>query len=327
MVSLSQEIWGKIGDEKITRYTLSGKDLSVSVINFGATVQRIVYRGMDMIISLPEAELYSRYSMACIGAVVGRYAGRVSGGKFCIDGRDYQLSRNRDGNHLHGGFNGLGSRIWTGESTENGVRFSLLSPDGEEGYPGNLNVSVTYSIIDGSSLSIEYEAFCDMDTILNLTSHCYFGPNGVDPAPPSQNNPPENRDVELMIRADRILALRDELPTGRLIPVDGTRFDFRSPERLSVRCGNQGFDNTFVLSPHSPEQPVASARGLKSGVRIDCFTDQPGAQLFVLGASGDVFALETQHFPDSPNHPEFPDTILRAGDTFRSGTVYRFSHE
>ena len=334
---ITEENWGKIAKNKtVSRYTLSNGELSVSLINFGATVQRIVYRGKDMIFSLPEAKLYQKFSFGCIGAVVGRYAGRIAGGSFTLDGVEYRLTRNLNGNHLHGGKHGFNTKLW--ESSVIGddcVKFTILSPDGDEGYPGNLNVSVLYRITDDNRLTVTYEAVSDRDTIVNLTSHCYFNPNGVDLSSPrnQKNDAPDNRDVELMIKADSTVELRGEIPTGRLLTVDGTVFDFRTARRLVVCAESEpdesfnGYDHTFVLCQHPTEQPVAVAKGLKSGVTIECFTDQPALQLFTMGNPGSAFAMETQHLPDSPNHPEFPSTVLRAGEVFRSETAYRFSCE
>jgi Galactose mutarotase and related enzymes len=337
MVNLSKEPWGTIDGREMTKYTMVRGDLSVSLINLGAAVQRIVYRGMDMIVSLPEAALYDKFRVACIGATVGRYAGRIADGKIVLDGKEYRLTQNPDGNHLHGGKKGFNTRIWNGEIVESGngsVRFTLLSPDGEEGYPGSLMVSVTYSVTDDCGLCIEYEARSDKDTVLNLTNHCYFNPNGLgETFPEHRDDQPDNSDVALMIRADRVLECNEGgIPTGMMLPVDGTPFDFRDARRLKVDIQEfpgepfSGYDHTFVLKPHDPFQPVAVAEGLKSGVRIEFLTDQPGAQLFSLGNPGSVFALEMQHYPDSPNHPAFPTTMLRAGEVFRSKTIYRFSN-
>ena len=334
---ITEENWGKIAKNKtVSRYTLSNGELSVSVINFGATVQRIVYRGQEMIFSLPEARLYQKFSFGCIGAVVGRYAGRIAGGRFTLDGKEYRLTRNLKGNHLHGGRHGFNTKLWESRVIGNDcVEFTLLSPDGEEGYPGNLNVSVSYHVTDDNSLTVSYEAHSDRDTVINLTNHCYFNPNGVDSTFPKkqESDEPDNRDVSLMIDADRIVELNGEIPTGRLLPVEGTVFDFRTPRKLAVMAENlpdesfSGYDHTFALNHCDPEQPIAVARGLRSNITIKIFTDQPAVQLFTMGNPGNAFALETQHFPDSPNHPEFPSTVLRAGESFRSRTVYRFSYE
>ena len=328
---ITKENWGSIsGNRTVKRYTLSNGELSVSVLDFGATVQRIVYRGLDMVVSLPKPKLYEKYSLGCIGATVGRYAGRIAGGRCIIDGSEYRLTQNQKGNDLHGGAEGFHTRLWNSRiipSEEGGgVEFTLLSPDGDEGYPGNLNVCVTYRVTDDNGLEILFTASSDKDTIINLTNHSYFNPNGIDNTPSPKS---DNRTVELTVNADRVVELCGEIPTGELLAVEGTPFDFRTPRLLAgaLRELPDGYDHTFVFNRHEPEQPVAVAKGLKSGMTIEFFTDQPGAQLFTMGNPGTAFAFEAQHFPDSPNHPAFPSTVLRAGELFSSRTVYRFSHE
>ncbi|MBQ4397414.1 MAG: galactose mutarotase [Clostridia bacterium] len=342
MSGIRREVWGhtRSGGE-IVRWTVARGNLSVSLINFGATVQRLVYQGTrgtyDVVASLPEAALYEKFARACFGATVGRYAGRIAGGRFCIDGREVRLTRNQRGNHLHGGKCGLNARLWEGsalgEKEENdgaSVMFSCLSPDGEEGYPGNLRVTVRYTVTADDALRITYDAVSDRDTVINLTNHSYFTLNGDSPDGPSTGD--DNHSVELTIDADAVLELSDSLPTGRLLPVAGTPFDFRTPKPIARDMDASpetadGYDHTFVLRQPGGDAPVAVAYGTKSGIRMACFTDQPGAQLYTMGNPGGVFALETQHFPDSPHHPSFPDTVLRAGDTFHSETVYRFSSQ
>lgn len=336
MNRIIKEPWGRLSDgREIFRWTATGNRLSVSFINFGATVQDILYDGrlepLHLAASLPEAALYEKYAMGCIGATVGRYAGRIAGGRFLLDGHEVRLTRNQHGNHLHGGKHGLSTKVWEGAGFEDesgaGVTFTLLSPDGEEGYPGNLNVTVRYTVTADDCLRIAYRAVSDKDTVINLTNHTYFNPNGIFPGKPHYYG--DNRTVELTIHADAVLELDGQLPTGQLLSVDGTPFDFRSPKIVTrdmkqTKETEDGYDHTFVFSPHDPETPVASIDGTKSGIRIECLTDQPGAQLFTMGNPGFALALEAQHFPDSPNHPTFPSTLLRAGDEFRSETVYRF---
>ena len=330
---ITEEIWGEISDSrKVKRYTLSNGELSVSVMDLGASVQRVVFRGLDMALSFPKAKLYEKFFFACFGATVGRYAGRIAGGQFRLDGREYRLTQNHNGHHLHGGALGFSRKIWEGSVIgDDCVQFTLLSPDGEEGYPGNLNVSVSYRVTRDNALEITFRAVSDRDTVINLTNHSYFNPNGIDTRFSLFRKPPktDNRDVQLFINADHTLKLDgNDIPTGKQLPVDGTPFDFRTPKMLADDDPSHGgFDHTFVLNPHETEQPVAFATGLKSGVTIECFTDQPAVQLFTLGNPGGAFALETQHFPDSPNHPEFPGTVLRAGEIFTSTTKYRFFHD
>ena len=269
-----------------------------------------------MALSFPKAKLYEKFFFACFGATVGRYAGRIAGGQFRLDGREYRLTQNHNGHHLHGGALGFSRKIWEGSVIgDDCVQFTLLSPDGER----------------DNALEITFRAVSDRDTVINLTNHSYFNPNGIDTRFSLFRKPPktDNRDVQLFINADHTLKLDgNDIPTGKQLPVDGTPFDFRTPKMLADDDPSHGgFDHTFVLNPHETEQPVAFATGLKSGVTIECFTDQPAVQLFTLGNPGGAFALETQHFPDSPNHPEFPGTVLRAGEIFTSTTKYRFFHD
>ena len=337
MHPIIEENWGKVRGQQVKRYTLASDRLSVSIINFGATIQRITYGGKDMIVSLPDAETYARLSRGCIGATVGRYAGRINGGRFSLDGTAYQLTRNQDGHHLHGGNTGFGAKLWDNAETvsfDGGaeLRLRLFSPDGEEGYPGDLHVSAVFRVTEDDTLTVAYQAeVSKKDTIVNLTNHCYFTPNGF-----SRRSGTDNRDVELMMDADHILELNHLIPTGKLLPVDGTPFDFRIPKPVSRDMADDeetasGYDHTFVFRHpdvyRHPDlsKPSVVAYGVKSGIQIECFTNQPGAQLFTMGNPGDAFALETQHFPDSPNHPDFPSTRLRVGDKFSSETVYRFS--
>ena len=327
MHPIIEENWGKVHGQQVKRYTLASDHLSVSVINFGATIQRITYGGKDMIVSLPDAETYARLSRGCFGATVGRYAGRINGGRFSLDGTVYQLTRNQDEHHLHGGNEGFGAKLWDNAETvsfDSGaeLRLHLFSPDGEEGYPGDLHVSAVFRVTEDDTLTVTYQAeVSKKDTIVNLTNHCYFTPNGF-----IRRSGSDNRDVELMMDADYMVELNRLIPTGRLLPVDGTPFDFRIPAPIAREEGPaEGYDHTFVFRHPDLSKPSVVAYGVKSGIRIECFTNQPGAQLFTMGHPGDAFALEPQHFPDSPNHFDFPSTRLRVGDKYTSETVYRFS--
>ncbi len=238
MHPIIEENWGKVRGQQVKRYTLASDRLSVSVINFGATIQRIIYSGRDMIVSLPDAETYARLSRGCIGATVGRFAGRINGGRFAIDGTEYQLTRNQDGHHLHGGNEGFGARFWDKAETDVSdsgaeLRLHLFSPDGEEGYPGHLTVTAVFRVTEDDKLAVSYHAgVSERDTVINLTSHCYFAPNGF-----SRHAAADNRDVELMMDADYVVELNRLIPTGRLLPVDGTPFDFRIPAPIAREEG------------------------------------------------------------------------------------------
>lgn len=329
------EEWGKTsGGEIVYKYNISGSRLVVSFINFGATIQRMTYDGVDIIFSMPDVKKYEKFSGGCMGATVGRYAGRIAGGQFEIDGIKYKLSCNQHGNHIHGGKRGFNTKIWHGTpfETENeaGVEFTMLSPNGDEGYPGNLNVSVKFSVTLNDCLKILYTAQTDKPTVVNLTNHCYFNLNGFRPGKSGRpDSDGSNGNIELFLDADYITELYKDIPTGKLIDVSGTPFDFRIPKIISQEASqikeSDGYDHNFVLNNPSLDKPCASAFSRKSGIVMDCFTDQPGVQFFSLGTTGPAFALETQHFPDSPNHPNFPETILRPNETFQSMTIYKFS--
>lgn len=329
------EAWGlDLNGNTVYRYTVLGNRLTASFINFGATIQRMTYDNTDIIFSMPDIKKYAKFSGGCMGATVGRYAGRIAGGNFQIDGIKYNLTRNQKGNHLHGGKHGFNTKVWNvipfESDGEAGVEFSMISPDGDEGYPGNLRVSVKFTVSDDDCLKISYRAETDKPTIINLTNHCYFNLNGIRfgklKFPQSDG---DNSDIELMLDADYITELENSIPTGKLIDVSGTPFDFRSPKVISQDVGkikgNDGYDHNFVFNNPSFDKPSATAFSRKSGILMECFTDQPAAQLFSLGNPGSAFALETQHFPDSPNHPNFPNTILRPNEVFESTTIYKFT--
>ena len=276
------------------------------------------------------------------GAVVGRYANRIAEGKFSIDGTEQILTVNNDPNTLHGGPGGWHSVVWDYEIIEPendnpSVRFIYSSPDMEEGYPGNMEVAVIYEWTDKNEVIISYEATTDASTVLNITNHAYFNLNGAGNG--------DILDHELMIRATGFIPVNGTLiPTGEILPVVGTPLDFTTPHRIGERIGSNynqlelglGYDHTFVLD--NQEKVDAIVYSEKTGRFIEVETDQPGVQFYcgnfldgtMRGHGGKVYnyrgglCLETQHFPDSPNQPEFPSTRLDPGDTFKSVTLYRF---
>ena len=249
-----------------------------------------------------------------LGAIVGRYANRIARAEFTLDGRTYRLAANNGANHLHGGVTGFDKRVWRPAlsvakgATRSAARLELryLSPDGEEGYPGNLDVRVTYTLTERDELVVEYFATTDQPTPLNLTQHSYFNLGGEG----------EIRDHLLQIDADAYTPVNEQLiPTGALAPVAGTAFDFRSPMPIGARRGGN-YDHNFVLKGGIR---VVEPR---SGRTLDVQTTEPGMQLYTGYSRG--LCLETQHFPDSPNQPSFPSTILRPGTEYRSRTVFAF---
>ncbi len=274
------------------------------------------------------------------GATVGRYANRIAKAEFELDGKTYRLAANNGENHLHGGIKGFDKRLWKGEIVQAadsaGVRFTRTSPDGEEGYPGNLQVAVLYTLTTANELKIEFTATTDKPTICNLAHHTYWNLRG-----------PENGDVlghVLMIRADRYTPVNEQLiPTGELAPVEGTPFDFRQPKPIGRDIAKVpgGYDHNFVLNDYAPGKVRLAVRVTEptTGRVMEIYTDQPGVQFYsgnfldgsITGKKGVKyqkhygFCLETQHYPDSPHHPEWPSVVLRPGQTYRHVMICKFS--
>ncbi|MGW4161557.1 aldose epimerase family protein [Streptomyces sp. NPDC004788] len=279
------------------------------------------------------------------GATVGRYANRIARGRFSLDGKTYQLTTQENGHCLHGGADGFDARLWEAESVHTaewtGVLLHLRSPDGDQGFPGNLDVTVSCLIGRDSELSFSYAAVTDAATPVNLTNHAYFNLEGEGAG--------DILDHQLTVHADHYTPVDEELiPYGDHRPVTGTAFDLRRPLRIAEAQARSeaggGYDHNFVLSPHpygndDTLHPAAVLHAPSTGRRMEVLTTEPGLQVYtagqfdgtVLGKSGTPYrsgagiALETQHFPDSPNRPGDPSTVLRPGEEYRSRTVLRFS--
>ncbi len=298
----------------------------------------------DVVLGYDDVENYKKSNGPYMGAIIGRYANRIAKGTFTLDGKVYKLATNNGPNHLHGGNKGFDKVLWNAEEFRNadgtGVIFRYTSPDGEEGYPGTLKAQVTYTLSDRNELIVDYLATSDKPTLVNLTQHSYFNLTGGV------------RDVlghELTIDADRYTPIDPtSIPTGTIASVDGTPFDFRKATAIGARImqddeqlrNGRGYDHNFVLNRQG-DGLVHAARVYEptTGRALDVSTTEPGVQFYsgnfldgsIKGKSGRSyqqrfgFCLETQHFPDSPNQPEFPSTILRPGMEYRSRTIFAFS--
>jgi aldose 1-epimerase len=319
----------------------------------GVEVQAITYGGIitslktpdrrgaigDIVLGFDSIDGYLK-GHPYFGAIIGRYGNRIAGGRFTIDNQVYKLATNNGPNHLHGGDRGFDKHVWQATSLKgrNAVMFSRTSPDGEEGYPGALTVEVTYVLTDSNELIVEYLAKTDKPTHVNLTQHSYFNLAG-------------SGDIlghELTIDADRYTPVSAALiPTGELAPVDGTPFDFRKPAAIGARINDahpqivngKGYDHNWVLNGAAGQMRiVARVFEPKSGRTLEVSTSEPGMQFYagnfldgsITGKGGQAytqrsgFCLETQHYPDTPNQPDFPATLLKPGQEYRTATVFKF---
>ena len=314
-------------------YTLTNnKGVRVSITNYGGAITSIMApdrNGVfgDVVLGYDTIEEYMR-NPRYLGALIGRHANRIAGGRFSLNDVQYQLTQNNGANHLHGGVRGFDKRIWKVSETPSGLHLEYFSADGEENYPGNLAVAVDYSLNDENELRIEYHATTDKDTIVNLTNHSYFNLAGTG----------DILGHQLMLHAGSYTPISDDLiPTGEIRPVDGTTMDFRTRRAIA----NGGYDHNFVLDDwdHGSIRSVAQLRDPKSGRVMEVLTTQPGIQFYsgnfldgsLIGKGGVAYhkyaglCLETQHFPDSPNHADFPSTVLRPGETYFEVAIYKFT--
>lgn len=297
----------------------------------------------DVVLGFDDETGYASEDNQYFGCTTGRYANRIAEGKFALDGVAYQLATNNGPTHLHGGpHEGLSMVQWQGAPLPegNGIRFTYTSPDGQESYPGTLQLAVTYTLTDDNAVRIEYEATTDKPTIINLTNHSYFNLKG--------HGEGDVLDHVVWIDADRFTPKdKNAVPTGEIDDLADTPLDFRTPTTIGARIGqlvetsDRGYDHNYVLNgTPGTLRKIAEVREPTTGRVLIVETDQPGVQLytgnFLPGRPGkkgktypghSAFCLETQHFPDSPNKPQFPSTVLRPGETYRHVCVYRFGVE
>ncbi|MEU3334744.1 aldose epimerase family protein [Streptomyces sp. NPDC002144] len=307
----------------VHRWTLERAGVRVRILSYGGIVQSVEIpdrtgHRANVVLGFADLDGYLGCPGPYFGALIGRYANRIAGARFPLDGVTYALEPNNAPNSLHGGEHGFDKRVWDALPVEHGVRLTRVSPHGEEGFPGRLEVSATYTLEADGSLRIGYEAVTDAPTIVNLTNHSYWNLAGSGSA----------SGHELRIDASRYTPVdADLIPTGELADVTGTRFDFRQARKVGP-----GYDHNFVLVGGVTQTPreVAELHDPASGRVLTVRTTEPGLQLYTADhlpepfTPGDGVALETQHFPDSPNRPDFPSTVLRPGGVFRSETAYGF---
>jgi aldose 1-epimerase len=347
---VSQAPWGRTPDgTRVDLYTLrnaTGIEARIATLGGVITVLRAPDRSGvldDVVLGHDEVGGYAP-NRGYLGALVGRYANRIAGGTFTLDGTKYSLARNNGPNHLHGGARGWDQAVWRAKpferESEAGVVLTHASKDGDEGYPGTVSAEVTYTLTDRNALRVDYRATTDKATVINLTQHSYFNLAGARAA--------DILGHELTIDADRYTPVDDALiPTGELVPMAGTPFDFRTPTAIGARIANddvqlkrgRGYDHNFVLTRQGDGLSLA-ARVYEplTGRTLEIATTEPGIQFYsgnsldgtITGKGGRAyghrsgFCLETQHFPDSPNHPDFPSTVLRPGAQYQSTTVFTF---
>lgn len=336
--------------KQVDLYTLERPDgLTMQVTNFGARIVSLWVPGKDgkyadVVLGHTNLDQYSDYKgERFIGCTVGRYANRIANGHFSIDSVGYNVPKNDNGQSLHGGYKGIDQVVWKVDSVNDTmIAMSYVSPDGEEGYPGTLDIHVKYTLTADNGVRIDYSATTDKPTVVNLSNHSMFNLKGEGKGTVN--------DLVMMINADSITPVNSSLiPTGELMAVEGTPFDFRRPTEIGKRVNedneqlknSKGYDHNWVLNRKSDKdiELAASVYDPVGGRMMEVYTDQPGLQFYGgnffdgngEGKYGDTykyreaFAMETQKFPDSPNHPNFPSTRLNPGDTYTQTCIYKFS--
>ncbi|MBQ9295480.1 MAG: galactose mutarotase [Bacteroidaceae bacterium] len=332
-------------------YVLSNEaGMEVCFTNFGGRIVSIMVPDKDgnmtdVCLGHDNIADYEKYGAeGCnFGALIGRYGNRIAKGQFSLDGESYQLPINNGPNSLHGGGPvAFHNRIWTANQLDGqNIEFTTFSADGEDGYPGNLNVKVTYTVTDDNALKITYQATTDKATVLNLTNHCYFNLSG--------DGSKDCLDEVLWLDADKFTAVdADVAVTGEVLDVEGTPFDFRTATAIGERIDDEsnqqivnghGYDHNWILNASDINKAFGCLYDPNTGIQMEMFTDQPGVQFYAgnfldgsfVGKKGvlyprrSAFCFETQHYPDSPNHPEWPSTTLRPGEEYNTTTIYKFS--
>jgi aldose 1-epimerase len=335
-----------IDGKKTDLYVLKNKyGMQAAITNYGGRLVSLLVpdssgKLIDVVAGFDSVKGYQQSTEPYFGATIGRYGNRIAKGKFTLEGKTYTLFTNNGQNTLHGGKVGFQDVVWQAKQPDDTTLvLSYLSKDMESGFPGNLNVKVVYTLTGNKGLKISYEAHTDQTTIVNLTNHAFFNLNGAGSGSILAH--------QVQINADRYTPVDTTLiPTGKMESVTSTPFDFRKITSIStlISTNNQqlkngkGFDHNYVLNKHQFLVPVASVKGDKSGIVMEVYTEEPGLQFYtgnfmqsknrMKGGEKDdfrtAFAMETQHFPDSPNQPQFPSTVLKKGQTYQTTSLYKF---
>lgn len=350
-VTISSQPWGEVNGQEVKLYTLTNSHgMRADITNYGGIVVRLFVPDdqgnvEDVVLGYDTLDDYVKNNGPYFGCLVGRYANRIDGGTFKLDGESYQLAQNDGKNSLHGGKVGFNQKVWDSEPIESGkavgVKLHYVSPDGEEGYPGTLDATVTITLTADNELVFDYEATTDKPTIINLTHHGYFNLDGQGDG--------NILDHKVEINADTFTPIDETLiPTGEFRPVAGTPLDFTQEHAIGERIGMQddqldwgnGYDHNYVLNRKGKGLSLAAeVEGGDSGREMEVYTTEPGLQFYSgnfldggnVGKAGKVykhrygFCMEAQHYPDSPNKAMFPEVVLRPGETYRQTTVYKFA--
>jgi len=343
MMGITEKPFGNTDGRAITEYTITNANgMQLSIINYGGTITRMTAPDKqgnfgDVVLGYESLEGYLQRANPYFGALIGRYGNRIAHGKFTLDGATYTLPTNNNGNTLHGGDKGFDKVVWTAEKQgDNSLKLTYHSKDGEQGFPGNLDVAVVYTLSADNSVKIDYTARTDKATPVNLTNHAYYNLSaGKDSTVLNQ---------QLQINANKYTPVDQLLiPTGEIADVKGTPFDFTTSKPIGrdIAEVKGGYDHNWVLNKSGNKlEKIATVYDPTSGRVMEVSTTEPGLQFYTgnfldgrltrtKGGARYVqhasLCLETQHFPDSPNHPNFPNTVLKPGETYRSTTVYKFS--
>jgi len=345
---VTKDSFGKTPDgTPVDIYTLKSGAIEVRILTYGGIIQSLRIpdkngRSEDVVLGFDSIDGYTRGpkpNSAYFGALIGRYANRIGGAKFVLDGQTWRTPVNEGQNTLHGGNQGFDKKVWKAKEIPHGIELTVVSPDGDQGFPGTLTAVVRYTLT-AKELKIDYSATTDKNTVVNLTNHSYFNLAGQGNGDILQN--------QIKINASRFTPVdKNLIPTGELAPVEGTPFDLRKPTAVGARINEdndqlkkgRGYDHNWVLDSGGTFAEAAEVYEPSSGRVLTVLTDQPGIQFYtgnfldgtITGKQGKVYghrtalALETQHFPDSPNHPTFPTTELKPGEKYHQVTVFRFS--